>query len=935
MTEKKERNPRLLAIGILSILFLLFAVCIAPVAADPLPQNRLIFIDVANDIGVKYDLDGGVYGTGNNGTYYIKAGGGGLNELHITADAAVPGGQVTTSNDQSGTFYLSNTGGRGFDDTIVLLLAVNGTVPDDFAVHIKSSGYTWTPGTVANQAPTNYTYVEGAVDETFTKDDFLYGPQTWKPGPGAIGPVGLPLYESQDMSDTNNTFSLMFIDLHAGNMYPTKFPGATLTDNGAIKVEYSFENLETFAAFNGYGWCLASNQAQGISWTNRLNAAGQTMSGSSGYSVVGIPPVLTSISVSPETAEVAQWDGTQLTATALEQRGRVMQNITFAWSSSDETVGKVNENGYFMALSPGTTEITATNGTVSGTATVTVTAPSVPTMAPMSQNRHIFINVANDDGVKYNLDGGVYGIWNNNTYYMKADGGGLRALRITADPANPSGQVTINDDQSGTLYLSNTGGRGFDDDLILLIAVNGTVPEDFAVHIRSSGYTWAPSGSLSNYTYVEGAVDETFTKEDFVYGPQTWKPGPGAIGPVGLPLYAGQDMSDTNNTFNLMFIDLNAGNLNRDVFTGLSDEGQGAVKVEYSFENLETFATFNSYGWDFTGNQGQGISFTNMVAGNSACGYSVVGIPRVLTSIAVEPAEATVPTGSGVQLLAHAIDQNDKRMPAPHFAWSSSDEKIGTVDANGYFTALSVGTTTVTAANGTVNGTATLCVVPVPDSGSDSSDSSSAASGNLDAGASTTLSYGSGPVSTVTVTVSKRTEGLMLAIMPVDNLPVDGPSGAVYRSLEADLSYADDSSVKEAVFTFAVPLSWLKEQGLTTQDIALMRYHNGVWSALPTEFVDENGSEARYRATSPGFSYFAITGMKGGVSVQPSAQSPAGTVTSETPAPTETVLPVMTVTTAAAETTAPATEATTQKSPVFWALPLVAFGLLFLFGKRE
>ena len=87
---------------------------------------------------------------GPNGTYYIKADGGGLNELHITNDLDVPLGQITTSNDQSGTFYITNTGGRGFDNDIILLASVQGPIPDDFALHIKSSGYNWTPAPSGN-----------------------------------------------------------------------------------------------------------------------------------------------------------------------------------------------------------------------------------------------------------------------------------------------------------------------------------------------------------------------------------------------------------------------------------------------------------------------------------------------------------------------------------------------------------------------------------------------------------------------------------------------------------------------------------------------------------------------------------------------------------------------------------------------------------------
>lgn len=267
------------------LLIILGGCAVGPVTAAPLWNNRHVFIGVANDAGVKYDWDGARYGAGNNNTYYIKADGGGLNELHITNNHSVPYGQVTTTTDPSGTFYLSNTGGRGYDDDIILLLGVKGTIPDDFAVRIRSSGYNWTPappGVYTPAPPAVYNYIDGAVNETFTKADLVYGPQIWKPGPGILGCMTLPLFDGQDMGDTANTFRLMFIDLKVGNLYPAKFPGVSLSNDGAARVEYEFTNLTTFAAFNGYGWCSAANQDQGISWTNRLSETG-----ASGYTVVG------------------------------------------------------------------------------------------------------------------------------------------------------------------------------------------------------------------------------------------------------------------------------------------------------------------------------------------------------------------------------------------------------------------------------------------------------------------------------------------------------------------------------------------------------------------------------------------------------------------------------------------------------------------------
>ena len=293
----------------IALVVLLLLAAVAPVAtAAALPSNRHIFISVGNDAGVKYNLDGTLYG-GPDNTYYIKADGGGLNELHITADTAVSAGQVTatttSSTNPSGVIYVSNTGGRGFDDDIILLVAVNGTLADDFSVAIRTSGYNWTPVAVANQVPTGYIHEVGVVDETFTKADFIYGPQTWKPGPGTIDtPPYLPLYFNQDQND-GQTYQLLFVDLRVGNMLPSKFPeGTGLTDVGDAKVEFQFHNLTSQATFNAYGWCLAANQGQGISWTNRMDNPG-----ASGYSILHLPPAPTPIIIQGQTNVPTDPDG--------------------------------------------------------------------------------------------------------------------------------------------------------------------------------------------------------------------------------------------------------------------------------------------------------------------------------------------------------------------------------------------------------------------------------------------------------------------------------------------------------------------------------------------------------------------------------------------------------------------------------------------------
>jgi hypothetical protein len=137
------------------VLFFALAISILPTASaieaaagGVIPATDNVYLTIANDAGVKYNIY-------DNDTYYIKFDTGGLNSLHISTDpSSVPEGQVTTSNNRSGTFYITDTGGKGYDDDAILMLAVNGTIPEDFCILIKSSGYNWTPTSDGN-APTS------------------------------------------------------------------------------------------------------------------------------------------------------------------------------------------------------------------------------------------------------------------------------------------------------------------------------------------------------------------------------------------------------------------------------------------------------------------------------------------------------------------------------------------------------------------------------------------------------------------------------------------------------------------------------------------------------------------------------------------------------------------------------------------------------------
>jgi hypothetical protein len=238
----------------------------------PTPYNSFYF-NVANHdpVGARLGKDAAGY----TDAYYISMNGtGGQNQLHVTNNFTNDPGQTTVVDTDksaiSGTFWVSTTGGRGYNDEIIILASVKGSISDDFSLNIKSSGYQWTPVTTAQVVGADSHYVANAVDDTFAKNDFMYGPQAFKPCTG----TGYPFYAGQDTSDPSTAEYLMFIDLYVGN-----FRDASKTEHADARVDFSISGLyNTTAVFNAYAYAASANDQPGtVNWTNSTinsNASG-------------------------------------------------------------------------------------------------------------------------------------------------------------------------------------------------------------------------------------------------------------------------------------------------------------------------------------------------------------------------------------------------------------------------------------------------------------------------------------------------------------------------------------------------------------------------------------------------------------------------------------------------------------------------------------
>ncbi len=87
---------------------------------------------------------------------------------------------------------------------------------------------------------------------------------------------------------------------------------------------------------------------------------------------------LKNITVLPETATIVVGKSRTFIAITLDQFNKAI-SVIVTWASNNTSVGTIDSNGKFTALSEGTTTITATNGTINGSALVTVKSPNTKT----------------------------------------------------------------------------------------------------------------------------------------------------------------------------------------------------------------------------------------------------------------------------------------------------------------------------------------------------------------------------------------------------------------------------------------------------------------------------------------------------------------------------------------------------------------------------
>ena len=169
----------------------------------------------------------------------------------------------------------------------------------------------------------------------------------------------------------------------------------------------------------------------------------------------------TTVTVSPATADLTALGATvQLSAEVRDQNARVMAGATVTWSSGDTSVATVDVSGLVTAASNGTATITASAGSASGSAVVTVTqsvatvevSPATAELTALGAT--VQLTAEAFDGNGHAVAGAEFSWESSDVAIATVDAGGLvtgvaeGVATITASAGSASGSAVVTVTQS-------------------------------------------------------------------------------------------------------------------------------------------------------------------------------------------------------------------------------------------------------------------------------------------------------------------------------------------------------------------------------------------------------------------------------------------------------------------------------------------------------
>lgn len=460
--------------------------------------------------------------------------------------------------------------------------------------------------------------------------------------------------------------------------------------------------IATFSEAGNYTFEVTATDTGGLSATSSVS--------------VTVSQTLTSIVVSPGSAALNENQTEQFTAVGYDQFGQLMSSQSgFVWARASG-VGSITASGLYTApYGTGVSDITATSGLVSGSASISITnaAPTIATAASADPSQVIGTTttlsvLGADDGGEPNL-----------TYTWSTTGTPPAAVSFSDNASNSAKDTVASFIKAGDyeflVTVTDAGG------LSVTSSVNVTVNQT----LTSLTISPAPATVMEGQSQAFGAVAADQFGNAMATPTLTWEvmSGTGSIDGSGIFTAASTSGTSTisassgdivgeatitvpNEPPTVAIAAAASPNPVATTFTALSvlgadDDGESNLTYTWSAAGtpagLVSFsvngtnsakmvtATFSAVGtYDLV------VTITDAYGATVSSSVNVIVVP-VLSGLRVTPANPAVGRGQTVQLSATAYDQFGAPLAIqPAVAWSTNGT-LGSIDSSGLYTAPTAG----------------------------------------------------------------------------------------------------------------------------------------------------------------------------------------------------------------------------------------------------
>ena len=430
-------------------------------------------------------------------------------------------------------------------------------------------------------------------------------------------------------------------------------------------------------------------------------------------------PTVSSMQVVPPSMSIGTGLGQQFTATAHMSDG-TSKDVTNSvqWSSSDSNIASVNSAGMASGSAPGTVTITAAlSASLKSTAALTVSSAAVnlssivvsPSAATLPVNTvQQFTAIGNyTDGSSADLSALV--TWGSSS--------------LTVATVSASGLVTGVAAGSTNISASLGGISGS-------TSLTVSVPSLVSISVTPVGLTL---GIGINQQYVATATYSDGSSSDLTSG-VTWTSSSTSVATinssgVATTVAAGQttitaSISGLSDTSTLTVVaaqlisiavspavqSISAGTTQAFTAVGSFDDGSTQLLPSVTWSSsLNSVAAVDAIG--LATGVGTGTATITATSGSVSGTASLTVTAATLVSIAVTPASSSMAVGTTKQFTATGTFSDSSTQDITGVVvWTSSTPAAATISAQGLAASVATGSTTITAAFGSVNGSTGLTV---------------------------------------------------------------------------------------------------------------------------------------------------------------------------------------------------------------------------------